>query len=193
MSEELKNENENEFEKKKLNIYNHNEKKASFKKRNPSIDFIRILSMYAIIIHHIIITGKVIQKYKKYKELKLINILCHWHVSSFALISGIVSYKTFKYSNLFYLWFYTFFYSLSIHFIYSLIAKKSFNIRQMLPHFFPVIFYKYWYFSEYFGMYLFLPVINKGLSILNQNELNTYIHKQLQSITLYMPIQIKIK
>ena len=63
----------------------------------------------------------------------------------------------------------------------------------MLPHFFPVIFYKYWYFSEYFGMYLFLPVINKGLSILNQNELNTYIHKQLQSITLYMPIQIKIK
>ena len=100
MSEELKNENENEFEKKKLNIYNHNEKKASFKKRNPSIDFIRILSMYAIIIHHIIITGKVIQKYKKYKELKLINILCHWHVSSFALISGIVSYKTFKYSRI---------------------------------------------------------------------------------------------
>lgn len=29
----------------------------------------------------------------------------------------------------------------------------------------------YWYFSTYFGMYLFLPLINKGLSLVDKVEL----------------------
>ena len=176
MSEEIKNENIIETEKIKLS--NNNEKDKLLKPRNSSIDFIRIISMYAIVVHHILITGRVLNKYERYKELRLINILCHWHVNCFALISGIVSSKNFKYSNLIYLWFYTFFYSLSIYLISNLIYQKSF-IKEMIPNIFPVIFYKYWYFSEYFGMYLFLPIINKGLSILNKNELKLFIYTTL--------------
>ena len=186
MLEDLKNENEVEIdETEKIKSSNNNEKKKLLKQRNSSIDFIRILSMYAIVVHHILITGRVLRKYKRYKELRLINISCHWHVNSFALISGIVSSKTFKYSNLIYLWFYTFFYSFSIYIIYNLISQKSFSIKEMIPNVFPVIFYKYWYFSEYFGMYLFLPVINKGLSIMNKNELKLFIFTTLSIFIIW--------
>ena len=74
----------------------------------------RILGMYAIIIDHILIHGKVLKKYKNYKGLYLLLTFCFWHVNSFALISGIVGYKTNKYSNIIYLWLHALFYSLSI-------------------------------------------------------------------------------
>jgi len=86
-------------------IYNNINK---VKIRNPGIDLVRILSMYAIIIHHILITTDIFKKYKQYKELKLMNMLTFWHVSSYALISGYVGYKTNKYSNLLYLMFFGF-------------------------------------------------------------------------------------
>ena len=60
------------------------------------------------------------KKYNRYKQLNLLNIICNWHVSSLAAISGLIGYKTFKYSNLLYLWFQTFFYSK----VFSLIFNK---------------------------------------------------------------------
>lgn len=45
----------------------------------------------------------------------------------------------------------------------------------MLSEFFPVIYNKYWYFSSYFGMYLFLPAINKGIALLTKAELKAIV------------------
>jgi 5'-AMP-activated protein kinase catalytic alpha subunit len=42
-------------------------------------------------------------KYSKYSRyLKIIHILTGWHINGFALISGIVGYKSYGYANLFY-------------------------------------------------------------------------------------------
>ena len=79
-------------------------KKKIVKKRYPDIDLIRILGMYAIVFHHVLLHGKALSKYSKYKKLHLANIYSYWHVCSFALVSGIVGYKTNKYSNLLYIW-----------------------------------------------------------------------------------------
>ena len=159
-----------------LSLSKINDKKLNkikkIKTRNPGIDFVRILSMYAIIIHHIIFFGNLSQKYYKFKELDLMNISCFWHVSSFALISGYIGYKTSKYSNLIYLWVYAFFYSLGIIYIYGKYNSKSII---EFKDYFPFYFDKYWYFTKYFGMYLFLPVINKGILSLNQNELRLVV------------------
>ena len=165
---------------KKLSLNNYNlifQKSNNFNKiiRNPGIDLVRIIGMFSIIISHILGHGKVIDKYIIYKkQLKLLSIFCNWHIKSFALISGIVGYKSCKLSNLIYLYFCVIFYSSSISFIikyyisFILIKKKIF-------YFFPVIFQNYWYFSKYFGMFLFLPIINKGISIINQSELKIII------------------
>lgn len=141
------------------------------KVRNSGVDFTRIASMYSIIVHHILGHGNAMRKFSKYRELKLMNIISFWHVSAYALISGYIGYKSNKYSNLLYLWFWTIFYTSSISFYLNRFRPefKTGNINY--TNFFPVIFECYWYFTKYFGMYLFLQVINKGLVYLTKFEL----------------------
>ena len=95
------------------------------KERNSGIELLRIIDMYAIIVHHILLFGKLFLKYKKYQQLHFINISCFFHICVFGLISGIVGNKTHKYSNLLYLWFCVLFYSLGIHLIYKLLLSKK--------------------------------------------------------------------
>jgi len=148
---------------------NNNAKKV--KARNPGVDFVRIISMYAIIIHHIIVHGGLFNKYNQYKELILMNISTYWHVSCYALISGYIGYKSNKYSNLLYLSLWTIFYSSLITYYMNKYRPKFYTRKLIYKDFFPVIFEAYWYFTKYFGMYLFLPVINKGIESLNKSEL----------------------
>ena len=149
----------------------------TIKVRNPGIDLIRLICMYGIVINHILFWQiKKGGKYERYsKQLKILDIIFYWHNDGFALISGIVGYKTNKYSNLLYLWLCVFFYSVSIHFYFlkfirNPIIKDSINVE-----YFPIIYIRYWYFTAYFGMYLILPVINKGISILTKYELRLVV------------------
>ena len=153
--------------------------KRTVKIRNPGIDMIRIVGMFSIVIHHILHHGKVIKTFSQYPELKLLEIICFWHVSSFALISGIVGFKTNKYSNLLYLWFCLLFYTLGIHFILKKFRPKWVKNAKLIHDLFPVIFSRYWYFTQYFGMYLILPPINKGISLLTKNELRLLVASTL--------------
>ena len=150
------------------NVENNDKKK---KIRNPGIDFVRILSMYAIIFHHILYHADLFNKYPKYKKLILLNTACLWHVSSFILISGYVGYKSNKISNLLYLWFNVLFYSLGITFFYGKYISNTNAEKITFEDYLPVYFEKYWYFTKYFGIYFFLPLINKGIASLTKSEL----------------------
>ena len=158
----------------KFDSIGNNVKKV--KVRNAGVDLVRILSMYSIIIQHILYKGKVIKKYNKYRELNLMSIACFWNVSTYALISGYIGYKSNKYANLLYLWFWAIFYSSSIPFCINKFRPEFKSRKVNYTNFYPVIFGTYWYFSCYFGMYLFLPVINKGIAYLTKTELrNAFI------------------
>ena len=153
----------------KIDSIGNNPKKV--KVRNPGVDMARIASMYSIIIHHVLIHGEAFYIYSKYTELDLMNITTSFHVTTLGLISGYIGYKSNKYSNLFYLWFWVEFYSLSITFFLNKFRPELETVKFNYTYFFPVIFGKYWYFTKYLGMYLFLPVINKGISLLTKSEL----------------------
>ena len=144
--------------------------------RNPGIDIIRMISMYNIIIYHYIYYGNPFRRFPNYKkELTLLYCFINWHNDAFILISGIIGYKTNKYSNLLYLWLIVFFYSVGIH-KYIYYFKKGFRINElMIKEYYPVVFKRYWYFSSYFGMHLFLPVINKGIAYLSKYEFTLII------------------
>ena len=151
---------------------NINENLSKNKKvRNHGIDFIRILAMYGIIINHIIYKKNTFSKFEKFKQLKLLHILLFWHNNGFAFISGFIGHKVHKYSNLFYLWFWVFFYSVIIHLFYLKYKPQIVINDKFYYNLFPIIFKRYWFFTAYFGMYLFLPIINKGISYLNKSEL----------------------
>ena len=150
-------------------------KKKIVKKRYPDIDLIRILGMYAIVFHHVLLHGKALSKYYKYKKLHLANIYSYWHVCSFALVSGIVGYKTNKYSNLLYIWLWALFYSVGVFLACKKFKPQVVKYSRFYMRFFPIISNKNWYLSKYFGLYLFLPVINKGISVLTKIEFQLLI------------------
>ena len=143
--------------------------------RHAGIDLARIASMYSIIVQHILGHGRAIQKFCKYKELILMEIIFFYNINTYALISGYIGYKSNKYSNLLYLWFWTVFYASSITFYLNRFRPEFKTGKVNYSNFFPVIFGTYWYFTKYFGMYLFLPVINKGIAYLTKSELRNVI------------------
>jgi surface polysaccharide O-acyltransferase-like enzyme len=159
----------------------NNYKITKKEKRNAGVDFCRILGMIDIIIYHIVTCKYLQNKYQKYfKNLKLIEILTQWHISNFGIISGIIGFKTNKYSNLLYLYLCVLFYSLTIHYLIKKYYKNKFyyyssSIGLPKDYYYPLIRGDYWYFSTYFGMYLFLPLINKGLSLVDKAELRIII------------------
>ena len=132
--------------------------------------------MYNIVFHHCLGHGNGFRHFSQFKkEIYILHSLTGWHINGFILISGIVGYKTNKYSNLLYLWLTVLFYSVGIpkYFIYF---KKGFNRNIVLyKEYFPIIFSRYWFFTYYFAMYLYLPVINKGIEYLTKYELRLVV------------------
>ena len=173
------------------NIQNNNKNEnKNNKTRNPGVDLIRLISMYGIIINHLLYHGNGLNKYLKYiKELKFFHIILFWHNNGFALISGIVGYKTNKYSNLLYLWISVFFYSVGLHIYFQLFIKDSIIEESISVEFFPIIFHRYWYFTCYFGMYLFLPVINKGITILRKSEFKLIVISTLGIFSFWRQVK----
>ena len=174
-----------------------NKKIKKQKERNAGVDLCRILGMIDIIVFHIIICGNVRGPYKTYeKKFKFMEIMTQWHNSNFGIISGIVGFKTNKYSNLLYLYLWVLFYSLTIHYLVKKYYKNKFNYYSSnfgLPkdYYYPLMRGDYWYFSTYIGMYLFLPLINKGLSLIDKAELRIIILSMYGILFIWKDIMSK--
>jgi len=162
----------NKINKNKQNEINNNQK--IIKKRNAGVDLLRIVTMLGIIYTHIL-DGQAQFKYSQYRD-KLFSTLTYtfYHNNAYGLISGIVGYKSTKYSNLLFLWLYVVFYSVGILYYFKNI--KHGNVEgELYTEFFPVIFGRYWYFTSYFAMYMFLPAVNKGIQYLNKPEFKALV------------------
>lgn len=134
-------------------------------KRNYGIDLLRILSMFMIVILHILGNGGILSSCKvftiKYELAWLLEIICYCAVNCYALISGYVLYdKKVKYSSMIRLWLQVFFYSVVICLIFILVGNKTLDLEQIIMFFLPVISRQYWYFTAYFGLFIFIPVFN---------------------------------
>ena len=99
------------------------------------------------------------------------NAQTFWHTSTYIFIYGFIWYKTCKYTNVFYLWLCTLFYSIMITFYFNKFKPKIYKQQINYKDFFIVIYPYYWCFTSNFVMYLFLPIINKGLGVIINFEL----------------------
>ena len=136
--------------------------------------------------NHILFAGKAYKKFYKYsRQLNILHILTDWHNNGFSLISGIVGYKTNKYSNLLYLWLIVVFYSVGIHIFIQIFFKQFIIDTDISKEFFPIIYRRYSYFTSYFGMYLYLPIINKGIFCLTKHEFRLVIFSILSILVLW--------
>ena len=160
----------------KNNKNNNDNNEQIKKKRNPGIDLVRLLTMYLVIVTHSLqFTNAYRFFYNHERILRIIQSCIDWNNNAFILISGIVGYKTNKYSNLLYLWLMVVFYSVGIY-KYVITYKKEFPLNQYSNFMYnPVVYNLYWYFTTYFVMYLFLPVINGGIAKISKFELGLVV------------------
>jgi len=146
------------------------------KVRNPGVDLLRIISMYNIIFHHCLGHGNGFSHFRQFnREINILHSITGWHNNGFILISGIVGYKTNKYSNLLYLWLTVFFYSVGIPKYFMYFRKDLKRKIVLYKEYFPIIFNRYWFFTSYFAMYLYLPIFNKGIEYLTKYELRLVV------------------
>lgn len=177
-------------EENEINPINTNDKKKIKKKRNPGIDLFRLIAMYGVVMNHVLYVHGADKKYSKYSRyLKIIHILTGWHINGFALISGIVGYKSYGYANLFYLWLYVEFYSLGIPLYYKYIKKDKNIIAFHIKDKYPIIFRKYWYFTDYFAVCIFLPIINKGISLISRFQFTLMIIFSIGLFVIWRDVQ----
>jgi hypothetical protein len=164
----------NKFDIKDINEDNVNKidnKQKIIKKRKAAVDLLRIIAMIGIVYTHVLYHGKGFYKYNRYKnKLKSLYTYVFCHDNIYALISGIVGYKSTKYSNLLYIWLCVVFYSVSIRYYYLKFTQGATINGELYMEYYPIIYKRYWYCTSYFGMFIFLPSINKGIQYLNKSE-----------------------
>ena len=120
-------------------------------KRNYGIDLLRIFAMINIIILHINLFCDQLSldfRNPKFKVFWRLETMAYWAVDGFGMISGIVGYKHYKFSNLMIIWVQSSFYSFGISLYFHLFCHKM-NQKKL-------------YLS-------FLPFINYGIMNLNRN------------------------
>ena len=154
--------------------------------RNYGIDLLRIFSMINIINLHINLRTGLLGKNSnniKFKNIWRLETFSYFAVDCFGLISGIVGFNKYKFSNLIYLWFISVFYSVNKH-VYLFIENRI-KLRQLLLSFFPILIKFHWYVNAYFIMYLFLPFINFGIKLLNIKTFRNLIYFYILFFSIY--------
>ena len=148
--------------------------------RNFGIDLLRILAMYMVVVLHVLGCGGILETCEQFS----VNYYIAWFletsaycaVNVFAMISGYVMVSTrFNGFKMIPLWLTVFFYSLVITILFKFVPSLSIihtvtKADLIKAIFFPVVSRQYWYFTAYFGMYFFIPFINKMIQSLNRKE-----------------------
>ena len=93
-------------------------------KRNPGIDFLRLLAMYLVVVYHLLFHGGILDAGQNSGAAQLLRVLTLCAVDGFALISGYVGLREekprFPVNRMARLWLQTLFYSLLMLFIDNL-------------------------------------------------------------------------
>lgn len=150
------------------------------KVRNYGVDALRMLSMFMIVALHIFNNGGVLNATgrftSQYEVGWLFQIATFCAVDVYALISGYVWVSAkYKYRNIVELWLQVLFYTVLITALFSIFSPSSVSFLDWIKAIFPVMFNQFWYFSSYFALFLFIPLLNIILEKTEKRQLLIYI------------------
>lgn len=134
-------------------------------KRNIGIDALKVLSMFMIVVLHILGQGGVLETLPqfciRYNIAWFIEIICLCSVNCFALATGYLNYgKKYNFKSLISLWFQVIFYTLLLTMVIKFFYPEQINYGYIGKMLFPTMGHSYWYFTAYVGLYLFMPLLN---------------------------------
>lgn len=144
------------------------------KKRQSNFELMRIISMFMIIVWHIIIHGHLIDNTSGAINLllNLILCICIVHVNSFVILTGYFqcdqSFSLKKFLKIFNL---QWFYKIIIVIILSAFGIISISNIEFIREILPIgSTHNYWFINCYLVLYLISPFLNKFIKAMNQKE-----------------------
>ena len=143
------------------------------KERNSSYELMRIVSMFLIVLYHIILHGKVLENCQN-EGLKIILEFIEFvtlvHVNSFILVTGYYQVESnFKQSKIWSLLNANWFYRVLIVVLLLTFNIVSIDKVSLIKETFPINLNEYWFFKNYLLLYCLTPFINKGIEKLNKS------------------------
>lgn len=166
------------------------------KMRESNIEFLRLLSMFLIIMHHSIVHG-VFNNINQYDmdifhsyffNFTISNLLIYGGkvgVGIFIIISGYFATDVFKIEKVLILMMQTFTYSILGLFI-GWALNKEITVFLLLKSLLPIIYSQYWFVTTYVVLLLFSPYIIKLINLLT-TKIQMYLLILLININLIIP------
>ena len=133
--------------------------------RNYGIDLLRCFAMIMIVMLHTLSRSGLLTETEvasfKYEVVWFIEIFCYCAVDCFVIISGYVGLRSkFRISRILLLWLQVVFYNALLTVVVQGISGEL-NTVSVLRAFLPVSTDAYWFFTQYFALCFFMPLINK--------------------------------
>lgn len=154
---------------------NSTQLQAGNRTRHYGIDLLRILSMFMVLVMHIISFNDVSEEVRPFSA----GYVCLWALyfaffscgNCYALITGYVtSGSKFRYTNIVLLWLQVALYSVGGTLLQGLLYPGTVGKLRLIRAFFPASMKFFWYFSGYCALFLLIPLLNRGLALLNRRQ-----------------------
>lgn len=147
------------------------------KEKNMGIEWLRILSMYMVVVLHTLGQGGILSSFQKgtmeYSLTWFLETASFGAVDCFALISGYVGWNShFSYRKFFRLWLQVAFYTIGITALFSVFMPEAVTQDQWFGACFPIIKKQYWYMTAYAGMFVLIPVLNQAAAQMKAKQLS---------------------
>lgn len=148
--------------------------------RNYGIDALRMVAMLLVLISHILGCGGILEAAipfsGQYEAAWLLQIIAYCSVNCYALISGYVGITAkYRYHNILLLWLQVVYYTIGITLISSILVPGSVPLSKWAKAALPVTSSYYWYFTAYFALFFFMPLLNMAINHLSQKQLGAVI------------------
>lgn len=142
---------------------------STSKKRLTSIEILRILAMFLIVMYHFSWYGDFNFSTSAISINRLwtqfMQLGGKFGVNIFVLISGyfLIKSPSIKINKMVKLWFQVFTYSILIYLFFLIFHVKTFEFKELCKSVLPITFSTWWFASAYLMLYLISPFLNKFL------------------------------
>ena len=150
------------------------------RERKYGIDLLRIVSMLMVLTLHVLKKGGILGHTQplsaKYEAAWFLETASSCAVNCYAIISGYVGYRSkFKISSVISIWLQVVFYTLGITAIFFVCMPEIVTGQTWFKACFPVMTEHYWYFTAYFALLFFAPLLGNAIQHLNRRVLRISI------------------
>lgn len=161
--------------------------------RNYGIDLLIIVSMIMVVMLHTLYHGGILNNVESgstnYYIVWFLEATAVCAVNCYALISGYVGAKSkFRISNLVALWVRVVFYSVIISIVFIVLFPNQVGKGRLLFSLFPVLSGEYWYFTAYFLLFFFMPILNIAIQKLSFRMISFIIFALIVLLTITKPL-----